>query len=77
VAAAIVLARGADLDLHSKHGGIRVEDQRADVIADVQHDGLGVRPRAVVLLAARVGAPTGTVPVHGVGARYAVADGKS
>src|SRR5271166_5098327 len=49
VGATIVLARGADLDLDAEHAGIGVDDQRPDVLADVQHHGLGMAPTGVIL----------------------------
>jgi hypothetical protein len=45
VAAHIVLTRGTDLDLDTVHAGVTVDDQRTDVVTDVQHDELRVRPR--------------------------------
>src|SRR5208282_480405 len=49
VAAALVRAGLADLDLDAVHGWIGAQDQGAEVAADVQHDELGMPARRVVL----------------------------
>ncbi len=50
VAAALVLAGGADLDLDPVHVGVGVDDQRPEPGADVQHHELRVTARGVVLV---------------------------
>jgi hypothetical protein len=72
VAAPVVSAGGADLDLHAQQGDIGVDDQRADVVADVQHHMLRMRSGCVALLAA---SPRRGLRLHGVS--YSVADGDS
>ena len=44
-----VVARRADLDLGTVQRGIGVDDERAEVAADVEHDLLGMRTVGMVL----------------------------
>ena len=50
VAALPVVAGGRDLDLASVHVRVGVDDQRAELAADLEHDELRVRPIRVPLV---------------------------
>jgi hypothetical protein len=49
VAASRIVFRRADLNLHAMQVAVGVEDQRPDIVTDIEDDELGVRTGGVVL----------------------------
>src|SRR5581483_1596813 len=75
VAPVAVRARGADLDLDAVQVVLGVDDEGAELAADLEHDGLRVRPVRMVMMVAHVapivdGRPrSGARPFRGISGR--------